>query len=195
MSAISCCSPMAAPVPCTPSRWPARSAWAKSSCRSRRAFSRPSACCSPTCATISCAPGSRRWKTQRSSKSKKSIARWSSRAATPSPATSVKPQKIATKRAADMRYVGQEHAVTVDLPMALFARKDREASSAIRRHARAALRHVRAERARRDRQPALDRNRRDAQAAAAKRSRAAKRRRPKLRPMAKGMSITAGASI
>ena len=30
------------------------------------------------------------------------------------------------KRAADMRYVGQEHAVTVDLPLALFARSDRE---------------------------------------------------------------------
>jgi len=41
--------------------------------------------------------------------------------------TSVKPQKIAIKRAADMRYVGQEHAVTVDLPMAVFARKDRKA--------------------------------------------------------------------
>jgi N-methylhydantoinase A len=45
--------------------------------------------------------------------------------------TSVKPQKIAVKRAADMRYVGQEHAVTVDLPMAVFARKDRKA---IKRH-------------------------------------------------------------
>jgi N-methylhydantoinase A len=41
--------------------------------------------------------------------------------------TSVKPQQIAVKRAADMRYVGQEHAVTVDLPMAVFARKDRKA--------------------------------------------------------------------
>ena len=45
--------------------------------------------------------------------------------------TSVKPQQIAIKRAADMRYVGQEHAVTVDLPMAVFARKDRKA---IKRH-------------------------------------------------------------
>ena len=45
--------------------------------------------------------------------------------------TSVKPQQIAVKRAADMRYVGQEHAVTVDLPMAVFARKDR---NAIKRH-------------------------------------------------------------
>jgi N-methylhydantoinase A len=45
--------------------------------------------------------------------------------------TSVKPQKIEVKRAADMRYVGQEHAVTVDLPMAVFKRKDRDA---IKRH-------------------------------------------------------------
>ncbi|HWE73851.1 MAG TPA: hydantoinase/oxoprolinase family protein [Stellaceae bacterium] len=41
-------------------------------------------------------------------------------------AASVKPQKIAITRAADMRYVGQEHAVTVDLPMALFEKKDRD---------------------------------------------------------------------
>ncbi|HWF96048.1 MAG TPA: hydantoinase/oxoprolinase family protein [Xanthobacteraceae bacterium] len=41
--------------------------------------------------------------------------------------TSVKPQKIAFKRAADMRYVGQEHAVTVDIPLAVFARRDGKA--------------------------------------------------------------------
>jgi N-methylhydantoinase A len=41
--------------------------------------------------------------------------------------TSVKPQKIAIKRAADMRYVGQEHAVTVDIPLTVFARRDRDA--------------------------------------------------------------------
>jgi N-methylhydantoinase A len=45
--------------------------------------------------------------------------------------TSVKPQKIVLKRAADMRYVGQEHAVTVDLPLRVFAREDR---GAIKRH-------------------------------------------------------------
>jgi N-methylhydantoinase A len=45
--------------------------------------------------------------------------------------TSVKPHKIEVKRAADMRYVGQEHAVTVDLPMSVFTRKDR---NAIKRH-------------------------------------------------------------
>jgi N-methylhydantoinase A len=44
---------------------------------------------------------------------------------------SVKAQRVTVKRAADMRYVGQEHAVTVDLPMAVFARGDREA---IKRH-------------------------------------------------------------
>ena len=37
-------------------------------------------------------------------------------------ATSVKPHKITVKRALDMRYVGQEHPVTVDLPMSVFAR-------------------------------------------------------------------------
>jgi len=42
-------------------------------------------------------------------------------------ATSVRPQRIVVKRAADMRYVGQEHAVTVDLPTAVFARADRNA--------------------------------------------------------------------
>jgi N-methylhydantoinase A len=41
--------------------------------------------------------------------------------------TSVKPQKVAVKRAADMRYQGQEHAVTVDLPDAVFRRRDRKA--------------------------------------------------------------------
>jgi N-methylhydantoinase A len=41
--------------------------------------------------------------------------------------TSVKPQKLALKRAADMRYVGQEHAVTVDLPLKVFERQDRRA--------------------------------------------------------------------
>jgi N-methylhydantoinase A len=46
-------------------------------------------------------------------------------------ATSVKPQRVAIRRAADMRYVGQEHAVTVDLPMTVFKRKDRKA---IKRH-------------------------------------------------------------
>jgi len=45
--------------------------------------------------------------------------------------TSVTPQKVTVKRAADMRYVGQEHAVTVDLPLAVFARQDRKA---IKRH-------------------------------------------------------------
>jgi N-methylhydantoinase A len=41
--------------------------------------------------------------------------------------TSVRPQKVVVKRAADMRYVGQEHAVTVDLPIGVFARRDRKA--------------------------------------------------------------------
>jgi N-methylhydantoinase A len=45
--------------------------------------------------------------------------------------TTVTPQRITLKRAADMRYVGQEHAVTVDLPMAVFRRQGR---AAIKRH-------------------------------------------------------------
>jgi len=44
---------------------------------------------------------------------------------------SVAPQRIVAKRSADMRYVGQEHAVTVDLPAAVFGRRDRKA---IKRH-------------------------------------------------------------
>jgi N-methylhydantoinase A len=46
-------------------------------------------------------------------------------------ATAVAPPKITVKRAADMRYVGQEHAVTVDLPLKVFAQQDRRA---IKRH-------------------------------------------------------------
>src|SRR5207249_3007410 len=46
-------------------------------------------------------------------------------------ATSVTPRSISVKRAADMRYVGQEHPVTVDLPMSVFAKQDR---AAIKRH-------------------------------------------------------------
>jgi N-methylhydantoinase A len=34
---------------------------------------------------------------------------------------------VAVQRGADMRYVGQEHAVTVDIPMDLFVRQDRDA--------------------------------------------------------------------
>jgi N-methylhydantoinase A len=45
--------------------------------------------------------------------------------------TTVRASEIHIKRAADMRYVGQEHAVTVDLPIDVFERKDREA---IKRH-------------------------------------------------------------
>ncbi|HEY7301373.1 MAG TPA: hydantoinase/oxoprolinase family protein [Xanthobacteraceae bacterium] len=40
---------------------------------------------------------------------------------------SVRPQKVTIKRAADMRYIGQEHAVTVPLPASVFGRRDRRA--------------------------------------------------------------------
>jgi N-methylhydantoinase A len=46
-------------------------------------------------------------------------------------ATSVVPRKVTVKRAADMRYVGQEHAVTVELPMAVYSRRNR---ADIKRH-------------------------------------------------------------
>jgi N-methylhydantoinase A len=46
-------------------------------------------------------------------------------------ATSVKPYKITVKRALDMRYVGQEHPVTVELPMRVFQKQDR---AAIKKH-------------------------------------------------------------
>lgn len=38
--------------------------------------------------------------------------------------SSIKPREVTVRRAADMRYVGQEHAVTVDLPMHLFEERD-----------------------------------------------------------------------
>src|SRR5438128_5211367 len=41
--------------------------------------------------------------------------------------SSVEPQKITLRRAADMRQVGQERAVTVDLPLKVFERQDRRA--------------------------------------------------------------------
>src|SRR5262249_56078245 len=45
--------------------------------------------------------------------------------------SAVTPETITVKRAADMRYVGQEHAVTVDLPNEVFDKQDR---AAIKRH-------------------------------------------------------------
>jgi N-methylhydantoinase A len=45
--------------------------------------------------------------------------------------TSVTPENVTVNRAADMRYVGQEHAVTVDLPTRVFEEQDR---AAIKRH-------------------------------------------------------------
>jgi N-methylhydantoinase A len=41
--------------------------------------------------------------------------------------TSVRPHQVTAKRALDMRYVGQEHPVTVELPMSVFAKQDRKA--------------------------------------------------------------------
>jgi len=41
--------------------------------------------------------------------------------------SSISPQSIAVERALDMRYVGQEHTVTVDIPVEMFERGDRDA--------------------------------------------------------------------
>jgi N-methylhydantoinase A len=41
--------------------------------------------------------------------------------------TSVKPGQVTVARAADMRYVGQEHAVTVEIPLRVFEQRDHEA--------------------------------------------------------------------
>ncbi len=46
-------------------------------------------------------------------------------------ATSVAPENVTVNRTADMRYVGQEHAVTVELPARVFEEQDR---AAIKRH-------------------------------------------------------------
>ena len=42
-------------------------------------------------------------------------------------ASQIRPEELVFERAGDMRYVGQEHAVTVDLPHEFFVRKDRGA--------------------------------------------------------------------
>ncbi len=70
-------------------------------------------------------------KTPRSTISRRSISELEDQGRDAIAATSVTPRKIGIKRAADMRYVGQEHAVTVDLPMAVFTKQDRKA---IKRH-------------------------------------------------------------
>ncbi|MES2361994.1 MAG: hydantoinase/oxoprolinase family protein [Pseudomonadota bacterium] len=41
--------------------------------------------------------------------------------------SAVTPEAVVVERAADMRYVGQEHAVTVDLPSEFFKKQDRQA--------------------------------------------------------------------
>ena len=41
--------------------------------------------------------------------------------------SAIRPEAIVVERAADMRYVGQEHAVTVELPSQFFAEKNRDA--------------------------------------------------------------------
>ncbi len=97
-------------------------------------------------------------------------------------AAAVAPRAVTVKRAMDMRYVGQEHAVTVDLPLKVFREAGPQGDqAAFRRHASAALRHQCAGGACRDRQPARDRFRRNEQAAprqAAQRARPRRRAQP-----------------
>ena len=195
MPAISPSSPMAARGRCTPSRSPARSASRASSSPPRPACSPLSACCSPTCATISCAPGRCGSRTPTSTTVERIYRELEDDGRRAVAETSVAPRKVTVKRAADMRYVGQEHAVTVDLPMSVFARAEpRRHQAPFRRDARAALRHLGARGARRDREPAHHRHRRRRQAGDAKdrprhRDAAARRRSP-----ARARSISATAA-
>ena len=58
-------------------------------------------------------------------------ARWKSRAQTISRAAARMTMDVVIQRGADMRYVGQEHAVTVDMPLELF--KSRRTATASKR--------------------------------------------------------------
>jgi N-methylhydantoinase A len=53
--------------------------------------------------------------------------RWRTRVRAAIGASQIRPEEIVFERAADMRYFGQEHAVTVDLPTEFFIKKDRAA--------------------------------------------------------------------
>lgn len=46
-------------------------------------------------------------------------------------ASAISPSEVVVQRALDMRYVGQEHSVTVDIPQELFDRQDRDAIKAL----------------------------------------------------------------
>ena len=158
-------SPMAAPGRCMPR-------WSRASCASPRSWSRarpgispPTACWSPTCGAISSTPGSRRSPRRRSRPWRRSTPRWSGAAARRSADSRVAIAGVAVQRSADMRYVGQEHAVTVELPLELFRAQDRDGIKQ-RFDAVHETRYGYSAPARegRDRQPAQRRHRPDAQA-------------------------------
>ena len=91
--------------------------------RARPAISRPTACWSRICGAISSTPGSRRWPRRRFRPWKAIYAEMERRgraSRAPQPRSRVAEHRV--QRAADMRYVGQEHAVTVELPVELFQR-------------------------------------------------------------------------
>ena len=115
---------MAARVRCT-RRWSrANSRSIASLSRSRRVTSRPTACWSRTCAATSCARCSRGSPMRRSRRSTRCSPRWRRRGRADINAAAPHSVDIVVKHAADMRYIGQEHAVTVEVPGELFARRD-----------------------------------------------------------------------
>ena len=110
-----------------PPRWRGKSASARSSSHARPATSPPSACCFPICATISCAPGSPALDKldfaafeavyrELEQEGREAIAK-----------SAIAASDIVVRRALDMRYIGQEHSVTVDIPIEHFAAADRKA--------------------------------------------------------------------
>ena len=91
-------------------------------------------------------------------------------------------QKTTVERAADMRYVGQEHPVTVDFGRVCSPSADRDGIKRYFDDALDALRHLRPERTGRDREPAHHGGRHDGETAAAKAMRAGKRARRRQPP-------------
>ena len=100
------------------------------------------ACCSAICATM-CDPASATRTACEEIESLSSSMEEEGQAAVVAGARA--PEAIVIERAADMRYTGQEHAVTVELP-GFFVERDRDAIK--RRFDKDALRHLGAERPR-----------------------------------------------
>ena len=158
-------SPMAAQARCTLPRWRANFPSASSSFRARRGTSRPTACWSRTCAVTSSTPGSSRLADASFSEMEEIFADME-RQGRDTVGRGQTLTGVEVRRSADMRYVGQEHAVTVELPIDLFTAQDRDGIKA----RFDAVHQTRygfsvAEREGRDREPARRGDRRDAKAA------------------------------